>query len=57
MRPALDLLAQVGDLPEGVVVDLGCGDGAAAEALASRFAGRHLLGVDASPAMLERARG
>ena len=57
LRPALDLLAQVGDLPEGVVVDLGCGDGAAAEALASRFAGRHLLGVDASPAMLERARG
>lgn len=57
LRPALDLLAQVGDLPSGDVVDLGCGDGAAAPALAARFPGRRLVGVDASPAMLERAAG
>ncbi len=57
LRPALDLLAQVGDLPEGAVVDLGCGDGAAAAALATRFPARPLIGVDASPAMLERATG
>lgn len=56
LRPALDLLAQVGDLPAGDVVDLGCGNGAAAEALAARF-GRRLLGVDASPAMLAEAEG
>ncbi|MEZ5756383.1 MAG: methyltransferase domain-containing protein [Paracoccaceae bacterium] len=57
MRPALDLLAQVPDLPEGAVVDLGCGDGAAAAALRARFPGRRLVGVDASPAMLQEARG
>ena len=57
LRPALDLMAQVGDLPAGDVVDLGCGDGAAAEALATRFAGRVLIGVDASPAMLDVAAG
>ena len=57
LRPALDLLAQVPDLPEGAVVDLGCGDGAAAGALRARFPGRRLVGVDASPAMLEQARG
>lgn len=57
LRPALDLLAQVGDVPEGCVVDLGCGDGAVAEALAARFPGRVLQGVDSSQAMLAQARG
>lgn len=57
LRPALDLLAQVDGLPEGDVVDLGCGDGAVAGALRARFPGRRLVGVDASPAMLAQARG
>lgn len=57
LRPALDLLAQVDALPPGDVVDLGCGDGAAAQALAARFPGRRVVGVDASPAMLEKAAG
>lgn len=56
LRPALDLLAQVGDVPEGDVVDLGCGDGGVAEALALRFAGRRLQGVDTSQTMLVKAR-
>lgn len=61
LRPALDLLAQVPPLPPGAVVDLGCGNGAVAAALRSRFpaggaAGRLLAGVDASPAMLAEAR-
>ncbi len=56
LRPALDLLAQVPDsLPEGDVIDLGCGAGAAAPALAARFPGRDLVGLDASPAMLAEA--
>ncbi len=55
LRPALDLLARVTDLPEGAVVDLGCGDGAVGEVLAARFAGRARIGVDASPAMLAGA--
>lgn len=48
---------QVGSLPGGEVVDLGCGDGAAAPALRTRFAKRRVVGVDASPAMLSKARG
>ena len=56
LRPALDLLAQVPELPNGDVVDLGCGDGAVAGALAARFRPDHaLLGVDTSAAMLEKA--
>lgn len=56
LRPALDLLAQVGDLPEGAVVDLGCGNGAVGGALAARWPDRTRLGLDASPAMLVKAR-
>ncbi|MDI3336522.1 methyltransferase domain-containing protein [Defluviimonas aestuarii] len=55
LRPALDLLAQVGDLPVGDVVDLGCGNGAAGPTLAERFTGRRLFGIDMSPAMLAAA--
>lgn len=55
LRPALDLLAQVPDLPPGPVVDLGCGAGAAGPALTARFPDRTLWGLDRSPAMLEEA--
>lgn len=56
LRPALDLLAQVPGLPNGDVIDLGCGDGAVAPALAAQFKpDHHLIGVDASAAMLEKA--
>ncbi len=58
LRPALDLLNRVGALPDGPVIDLGCGNGAAGPALADRFRpGRRIVGLDASPAMLEAARG
>jgi trans-aconitate 2-methyltransferase len=45
-----------GGLPEGDVIDLGCGTGAAGPALRERFPGRRLIGVDASPAMLSAAQ-
>ncbi|MGY9049331.1 MAG: methyltransferase domain-containing protein, partial [Rhodobacterales bacterium] len=51
LRPALDLLRSVGPLPEGDVVDLGCGGGAVGPALGQLR--RRLIGVDKSPAMLE----
>ncbi|MCB1355865.1 MAG: methyltransferase domain-containing protein [Maritimibacter sp.] len=57
LRPALDLMAQIGAVPEGPVVDLGCGDGAVAAALAARFPGHPLIGVDSSRAMLADAGG
>lgn len=56
LRPALDLLQRVGDLPDGDMIDLGCGAGVVGPLLAARFPGRRLVGVDASPAMLEKAR-
>lgn len=57
LRPALDLMMQIETPPAGGVFDLGCGDGAVAAALRARFPKRVLVGVDASPAMLARAKG
>ncbi|WP_412509115.1 methyltransferase domain-containing protein [Roseovarius sp. SYSU LYC5161] len=56
MRPALDLLNAVGRMAAGDMVDLGCGNGAMGDALAARAGQRAVIGVDASPAMLEKAR-
>lgn len=56
LRPALDLIQRIGPLPRGDVIDLGCGTGSVGAALATGFANRPLRGVDASPAMLEKAR-
>jgi len=53
LRPALDLLRALPPLPEGPVVDLGCGNGAAGPALVTL--GRSVTGIDASPAMLAEA--
>ncbi|MGV8986530.1 MAG: methyltransferase domain-containing protein [Cypionkella sp.] len=57
LRPALDLLMQVGNLPQGEIVDFCCGDGAAAEALKQYYPEHPLIGLDNSPAMLAKARG
>ncbi|WP_373354285.1 methyltransferase domain-containing protein [Pseudoroseicyclus sp. CXY001] len=57
LRPALDLLMQAGSPGPGDIIDLGCGDGAAAASLRARYPKRRLLGVDASAAMLAKARG
>ncbi|TNC47830.1 methyltransferase domain-containing protein [Rubellimicrobium rubrum] len=57
LRPALDLLLQIGDVPDGCVVDLGCGDGAVAGPLRARFPGRPIIGIDSSAAMLAHAQG
>lgn len=58
LRPAHDLLAQVEAVPEGAIIDLGCGAGAVAPVLRDRFplnAGRQLIGVDSSAAMMGKA--
>ena len=56
LRPALDLLSAVPDIPDGDVVDLGCGAGTVGTALAQRFQGHRLIGIDSSATMLERAK-
>lgn len=54
LRPALDLIRAIPALPEGDVVDLGCGSGVVGPAL--KIFGKPLTGIDTSPAMLEEAR-
>jgi trans-aconitate 2-methyltransferase len=56
LRPALDLLARIElDAPD-VVCDLGCGTGSVTRLMAARWPAARVTGVDASAAMLERAR-
>ncbi len=57
LRPALDLLMQIGTPCGGPVVDLGCGDGAVSASLRTRFPKREIVGIDSSAAMLAKARG
>jgi trans-aconitate 2-methyltransferase len=57
LRPALDLLMQIGTPCGGPVVDLGCGDGAVSASLRARFPKREIVGIDSSAAMLAKARG
>jgi trans-aconitate 2-methyltransferase len=54
-RPFFDLLALVRPRPGMRVVDLGCGTGALTAEAHRRLAARETLGIDASPAMLEKA--
>ena len=54
-RPYVDLLARVGACQPRRVVDLGCGPGQLTATLAERWSTAEVLGVDSSPAMVERA--
>ena len=53
--PFYDLVALVRPVPGGRVVDLGCGPGELTAELHRRLAAAETLGLDSSPAMLERA--
>jgi trans-aconitate 2-methyltransferase len=55
LRPGFDLLARVGELPPGPIVELGCGTGVHTRALASRWPDRAVSGVDSSAEMLAQA--
>ena len=54
-RPFFDLLARVGATDPGYVVDLGCGPGHLTSALAQRWPGADVVGVDNSPEMIGAA--
>jgi trans-aconitate 2-methyltransferase len=56
-RPFFDLLAQVRAPAPKSVVDLGCGPGQLTAALAERWPGASVAGLDSSPEMIERASG
>lgn len=55
-RPAIDLIARTHIPVPGEIVDLGCGTGSVTRLLARQFPDRSIIGVDNSPAMLEKAR-
>lgn len=54
-RPAHDLYAQLEPVLGGRAVDLGCGAGHLTVLLAERLGAARVIGIDSSPAMLERA--
>ena len=54
-RPFFDLIAQVGASEPGYVADLGCGPGNLTAALAQRWPGATVVGVDNSPEMIAAA--
>jgi len=56
LRPALDLLARVDLDAPSLVCDLGCGTGQLTRLMAARWPAARVVGVDASAAMLARAR-
>jgi trans-aconitate 2-methyltransferase len=55
-RPARELMARIPPLEPRTIVDLGCGDGPVTALLAERWPAAEIVGIDSSPAMLERAR-
>ncbi len=55
-RPIADLLARVDLAAPKRIVDLGCGAGASTAPLLARWPEARVLGIDTSPAMLEKAR-
>ena len=55
-RPFFDLVAQVGAASPRYVADLGCGPGNLTAALAARWPGAVVTGVDNSPEMIDAAR-
>ncbi|KAL2434787.1 Trans-aconitate 2-methyltransferase [Exophiala dermatitidis] len=56
-RPALDLLGQIPlTRPPERVFDLGCGPANSTAVLLEKFPDAHIVGIDSSPDMLEKAR-
>lgn len=55
LRPGFDLMARVGELPKGPLVELGCGTGVHARAIAERWPGRAMTALDSSQEMLKQA--
>ena len=54
-RAARDLLARVPEV-SGTIIDMGCGPGNSTRLLVERFGAGRVIGLDNSPAMLEKAR-
>jgi len=55
-RPFVELLARVDAADPAMVVDLGCGPGNLTALLVERWPGAHVVGLDSSAEMIEKAR-
>ena len=55
-RPAAELLARIAHRPATLAVDLGCGPGNSTALLRDAWPDATIIGVDNSPAMVERCR-
>jgi trans-aconitate 2-methyltransferase len=55
-QPSLDLAFRIQLEAPHEIIDLGCGPGNSTRVLLNRWPDAHLVGLDSSPAMLERAR-
>ena len=55
-RPFVELLARVDAADPATVVDLGCGPGNLTALLVERWPGAHVVGLDSSAEMIEKAR-
>jgi trans-aconitate 2-methyltransferase len=55
-RPGLELITRMPDVAASTVVDLGCGTGNLTAVLAERWPDAHVVGIDSSSEMIERAR-
>jgi trans-aconitate 2-methyltransferase len=56
-RPFVELVDRIAADDPGEVVDLGCGPGNLTGLLAERWPRAHVLGLDSSPEMIDKARG
>ena len=55
-QPAIDLAKRVADKNPRTVLDIGCGPGNSTTVLKNTFAAAHVIGIDSSPEMIEKAK-
>jgi len=55
-QPSLDLVSRISLESPGEIIDLGCGPGNSTRVLRERWPMAHLIGLDSSRAMIEKAR-
>jgi trans-aconitate 2-methyltransferase len=55
-QPSIDLVARINLASPGSVIDIGCGPGNSTQVLANRWPRADIVGLDSSPAMIEKAR-
>ncbi|HEX3026685.1 MAG TPA: methyltransferase domain-containing protein, partial [Clostridia bacterium] len=55
-RPVHDLIGHIDLDAPGRILDIGCGPGNSSAVLAERYPGSEIIGLDSSPAMIERAK-